>query len=599
MDEHEMCQNCKRDVPISNYKMHTLHCARNVSKCELCDEPVNASEMENHIKLVHSNKPCSECGQTMAVIQLEEHRENECPKRRVICSFCEIHVKAEEQESHEGYCGSRTEKCQECGDFVMLKDWVKHSEMRLYHELANKPCAEVFGHSDFHPTFTPSTLSRGPNDFSWSPSILAGPPQLAFSTASSSRLEERRHSSSSSNTRMSSSSRLDSSIPDLEIVSSRKSSLTGGGGGLSSRLLSSSSANSSRNASFDFPDRHYQSPTGFDFSVPTEEDATQEEREKEEEEGVSIPCEFCGIGIDMYKLILHQTKCDRNPDSTSLRRPSFTSLSTSSYPGPPSSSTGPNHMIARIENDLKSTRTSSASNGAHIVSDTIAAETSPSLRRGSAGSNVLTHENIAGSSSRSPLAPRRSSLRKDSIVEKYLSKPSNDGGSSSVTLLASSSNGPYGGARAKTTFTSALPPPGPSPMEPKREEPKRRKASAPFPSQALSPSYSLPSPKSSPNLQNYPRKTTGGGGGGISSLSSPSAPATPLMSLSRKQSTTSNGERDGREDLRQLLENMRKDPFDDDLENNDGSFFPCEFCGDPYPVEYLMRHQVRSHLSFD
>jgi hypothetical protein len=28
-------------------------------------------------------------------------------------------------------------------------------------------------------------------------------------------------------------------------------------------------------------------------------------------------------------------------------------------------------------------------------------------------------------------------------------------------------------------------------------------------------------------------------------------------------------------------------------ENNDGSFFPCEFCGDPYPAEFLMRHQVR------
>ena len=31
-------------------------------------------------------------------------------------------------------------------------------------------------------------------------------------------------------------------------------------------------------------------------------------------------------------------------------------------------------------------------------------------------------------------------------------------------------------------------------------------------------------------------------------------------------------------------------------ENNDGSFFPCEFCGDPYPVEFLMRHQAWSSL---
>ena len=32
--------------------------------------------------------------------------------------------------------------------------------------------------------------------------------------------------------------------------------------------------------------------------------------------------------------------------------------------------------------------------------------------------------------------------------------------------------------------------------------------------------------------------------------------------------------------------------MDDDLEKCDGEYFPCEFCGDPYPVEYIMRHQV-------
>ena len=51
-----------------------------------------------------------------------------------------------------------------------------------------------------------------------------------------------------------------------------------------------------------------------------------------------------------------------------------------------------------------------------------------------------------------------------------------------------------------------------------------------------------------------------------------------------------------REGLRQMLSSLRRDPMDveDDPDNNDGSFFPCEFCGDPYPVEFLMRHQVRT-----
>lgn len=47
-----------------------------------------------------------------------------------------------------------------------------------------------------------------------------------------------------------------------------------------------------------------------------------------------------------------------------------------------------------------------------------------------------------------------------------------------------------------------------------------------------------------------------------------------------------------RETLREMLNKLRKDPMDDDLDKCDGEYFPCEFCGDPYPVEYIMRHQV-------
>jgi hypothetical protein len=54
-----------------------------------------------------------------------------------------------------------------------------------------------------------------------------------------------------------------------------------------------------------------------------------------------------------------------------------------------------------------------------------------------------------------------------------------------------------------------------------------------------------------------------------------------------------------REGLRQMLSSLRKDPMEveDDPDNNDGSFFPCEFCGDPYPSEFIMRHQVRKSYS--
>ncbi|XP_040579444.1 uncharacterized protein [Lepeophtheirus salmonis] len=555
MDEHEMCQNCKRDVPVSNYKMHTLHCARNISKCDICQEPVNSSDMETHKDLVHTDKPCSDCGEAIKTIDLEEHKENACPKRNVLCSFCETHVKSEELESHEGYCGSRTEKCPECGDFVMLNEWVKHSEMRLYHELANKPCAEVFGHNDtggatpWIPLTTTSSSLRNTSDYSWSPSILAGPSSSTFSvTSPTSLLHERRHSSASS-TQPSSSSQIDSSIPDLELISSRKSSLSG-----MHRVPTSTSPPTSASV---YNGSHYQSPTGFDFNIGSEDT-------KEEEEEILIPCEFCGASINMFKVILHQTKCDRNPDSIGSKQRSHSISQPIEYKSPL------NNGPPLVNNDL--TTTSTVSSGP-IVSD------------------MLSMKDI---SALTPNTSRRSSLRKDSIVEKYLRQPPQE--------TRTDSNGYTGGARAKTTFK-----PVPSPMsESKDEESNRkrpqRKVSAPVLLQRPPPhpiTKSMTSPKSTPNLQDlgkaedsYKRSI---GSSSQSNLNNDINVKTPQRKYS--QVSNGNGDRDDREDLRQLLVNLRKDPFDDDLENNDGSFFPCEFCGDPYPVEYLMRHQLSCDLN--
>ena len=50
-----------------------------------------------------------------------------------ICQYCELEFTQKQLDDHEDYCGSRTEQCPECSDYVMLKDWEKHQSMRLYH----------------------------------------------------------------------------------------------------------------------------------------------------------------------------------------------------------------------------------------------------------------------------------------------------------------------------------------------------------------------------------------------------------------------------------------------------------------------------------
>ena len=77
-----------------------------------------------------------------------------------ICQFCKLEFPNRQLQEHEDYCGSRTEQCEECGDFVMLRDWEKHQNMRLYHELAKKPSSEVFKRDDSRTRTTSTYLQR-------------------------------------------------------------------------------------------------------------------------------------------------------------------------------------------------------------------------------------------------------------------------------------------------------------------------------------------------------------------------------------------------------------------------------------------------------
>lgn len=48
--EHEICNNCKKEIPQPNYVMHTMHCARNITLCKICKEPVPKAEFPKHEK---------------------------------------------------------------------------------------------------------------------------------------------------------------------------------------------------------------------------------------------------------------------------------------------------------------------------------------------------------------------------------------------------------------------------------------------------------------------------------------------------------------------------------------------------------------------
>ncbi len=120
----------------------------------------------------------------------------------------------------------RTEKCEECGDFVMLKDWEEHEKMTLYHgiiiiinllctfsgqnlnnflpELAKKPCSQVFGYEPL------KTVASAPGRKISAPSVRFAP-SSSSSSSSSNLLRERKFSLQNGNGSSSSSSNKSSS----------------------------------------------------------------------------------------------------------------------------------------------------------------------------------------------------------------------------------------------------------------------------------------------------------------------------------------------------------------------------------------------------
>ena len=48
--------------------------------------------------------------------------------RDVECEYCELQVKAKDQYEHEDQCGSRTDVCEKCQQYVMLKMMKHHKE---------------------------------------------------------------------------------------------------------------------------------------------------------------------------------------------------------------------------------------------------------------------------------------------------------------------------------------------------------------------------------------------------------------------------------------------------------------------------------------
>lgn len=55
------------------------------------------------------------------------------------CHYCEMEVAQSEFEAHSEYCGTRTEPCVKCGQFIMIKDQIKHEDSNCTYPTPKPP----------------------------------------------------------------------------------------------------------------------------------------------------------------------------------------------------------------------------------------------------------------------------------------------------------------------------------------------------------------------------------------------------------------------------------------------------------------------------
>ncbi|ENN75077.1 hypothetical protein YQE_08390, partial [Dendroctonus ponderosae] len=75
------------------------------------------------------------------------------------CRYCELELPKLELEEHENYCGSRTDKCLDCGELVMFKNKQAHWESN-HARSRSRDAVHVQVHTSCRIIRTPSTVAR-------------------------------------------------------------------------------------------------------------------------------------------------------------------------------------------------------------------------------------------------------------------------------------------------------------------------------------------------------------------------------------------------------------------------------------------------------
>lgn len=287
--EVKFCSNCKHEVPAGNFMMHHIHCQRKLALCQKCDEPIPLTEFSVHNANFHIVVSCPDCGQKMEKINVPEHQRLSCTHRALCCVFCHLEMKACELMEHENYCGSRTEKCEECGEFIMLK-------YQQLHEDSNHGFLKLEDEPGPTPLWSASRASSSVlNDLSRQRKVSNASQDTSRPTAALNRLSPSKRTNDMPQVNSASTASVPKALHKTTLPQGNRF----GDESVDLDLLLARRLQEHENSRASTVTAPSAPPVG-------------EMSEPGGGELVALPCEFCEAMIPANQLVLHETRCRPN-----------------------------------------------------------------------------------------------------------------------------------------------------------------------------------------------------------------------------------------------------------------------------------------------
>ncbi|KAL4224303.1 TRAF-type zinc finger [Mactra antiquata] len=307
--ETQLCGNCKKQISSNNFVMHEMHCKRHISLCKHCKEPIPKNEMDVHYEENHAMMKCPKCKVEIEKMHFEDHEENDCSKKPMHCLYCELEFAKDELQAHIDYCGSRTEPCTKCGQFIMLKEQIKHDESNCtYPEVKPKNNNVVDGNTRRNPfEFDDFSRMMGGHDIF---TDFGAASQMPFNEPYTP--PQRPQARVTRQTVKSTNSTKKTNVNKTNGGSSSNASTSGTD---IDRLLAMHLAQDLGHSDDSIDDivRNLDKPIPSSPTLPN-----QYGRNAFPGDGVMLPCEFCNQQVDVDDLEQHQSGCSLDRISSML-----------------------------------------------------------------------------------------------------------------------------------------------------------------------------------------------------------------------------------------------------------------------------------------